>query len=129
MATEKTKVVVIHGSHKSIVDGTKVHHRTGDAVELSKRELLELDPQFRNGMGERFATPEKAQKLNLKKQLEAELDGDEDAADDLEEAADEAEERANGADEGDEPEVDEAAPTPPSAPAVKAKKNGKKSKA
>jgi hypothetical protein len=105
-------VVVIHGSHKHADGVTKV----GEQVTLGVGELKALDPQFsfKKGIGERFATPEAAKKLNLKRQLEDELEAvDEDEMDAEEEAADDA--------------AAEAAPTPPAAPAAKAK--GKKGKA
>ena len=93
MATpEKMKVVVIHGAHHALVDGKRTVHGVGDELELSKAELERLDPQFRNGLGERFASPDKAAKLKQKQEIEAELED---------------------AEADDEDEAPEAAPTPP----------------
>lgn len=120
MATQKTKVVVIHGSHHELVDGKRVKHEVGGELELHPDEIKRLDPNFRNGIGERFASPAMAAKLAQKKALEAELDQAEASEPDEPEADED-----DGDDDEDPDEAPAAAPTPPAV----AEKPKKKSKA
>jgi hypothetical protein len=108
---KQIEVVVIHGSHKH-ADGVA---KVGEHVNVTLAELKGLDPTFslKKGIGERFATPAAAKKLNLKRQLEEELEGvDEDELDAEEDAADDV--------------AAESAPVEVAATPAKKKSGGKK---